>query len=154
MLRLVVIALLVVGCGRDHGTPRVRPLPKPDGLPALRGGAAPKSERIANYKIEARLDATKHQLVATETLTWKNTGASAVDRLPFHLYLNAFQNEQSLFMRSSRGEMRGAKATVTGWGWIQIESVQLDGAELASQLVYPDALDQSVIELPLVFFLF
>ena len=35
--------------------------------------------------------------------------------LPFHLYLNAFKNEQSLFMRSSRGTMRGADATANRW---------------------------------------
>jgi len=149
VLRLVVLALLATACGRDHGTPHVRPLPKADNLPPLRGGAAPKSERIASYKIDARLDPTKHQVVATQTLRWKNTGTSAVDRLPFHLYLNAFKNESSLFMRSSRGKMRGAKATDTGWGWIQLESVQIGGAELASQLVYPGKPDESVVELPL-----
>ncbi|MDQ3340691.1 MAG: M1 family metallopeptidase [Myxococcota bacterium] len=148
MLRLVVIALVVAACGRDHGTPRTR-TPKADGLPALRGGVAPKSDRIASYKIDARLDPTKHQVIATQTLRWKNTGASAVDRLPFHLYLNAFKNEQSLFMRKSHGEMRRAKATDTGWGWIQIESVQIGGTELVAKLVYPDKPDETVVELPL-----
>lgn len=143
-----MFALVFAACG-DHGTPRVRPLPKPDELPALRGGGAPRSERIASYRIEARLDPARHQVTATQTLTWKNTGASAVDRLPFHLYLNAFKNEESIFMRSSRGEMRGAKASETGWGWIAVESVQVAGAELAGQLVYPHAPDQTVAELPL-----
>jgi hypothetical protein len=149
VLRLIVIALVLAACGRDPGTPRVRTPPKGDNLPPLRGGVAPKSDRIANYKIDARLDPTKHQITATQTLRWKNTGASAVDRLPFHLYLNAFKNEQSLFMRSSRGEMRNAKASETGWGWIQIESVQIGGAELAGKLVYPGKPDESVVELPL-----
>jgi hypothetical protein len=148
VLRLTVIALVVLGCGRDHGEPRVR-TPKADNLPPLRGGVAPKSDRIASYKIDARLDPTKHQVIATQTLRWKNTGASAVDRLPFHLYLNAFKNEQSLFMRTSHGEMRRAKATDTGWGWIQIESVQIGGAELVRKLVYPNKPDESVVELPL-----
>jgi Peptidase family M1 domain len=146
--RLVVIALLVVACGPDNGTPHVR-TQQPDKVAPLRGGVAPKSDRIASYKIDARLDPVKHQITATQTLRWKNSGASAVDRLPFHLYLNAFKNEHSLFMRSSRGEMRGAKATDSGWGWIQIESVQIGGVELASKLAYPDKLDQSVVELPL-----
>ena len=59
MLRIVVIALVLAACGRDHGAPRVRPLPKADDKPALRGGAAAKSDRIANYKIDARLDPTR-----------------------------------------------------------------------------------------------
>jgi hypothetical protein len=149
VLRLVVIALVAAACSRDHGTPHVRPLPKVVGKPALRGGAAPKSDRIANYKIDARLDVTKHQVHATQTLRWKNTGASAVDRLPFHLYLNAFKNDQSVFMRSSGGEMRRAKANEAARGWIQLESVQIGGAELVSKLVYPGLPDESVVELPL-----
>ncbi len=149
MLRIVVLALLVAACGHDHGAPRVRTPPKPDKLPALRGGAAAKSERIANYKIDARLDPAKHQLTATETLAWKNTGASAVDTLPFHLYMNAFKNEQSLFWRSSAGKMRGAVASDSGWGWIEVESVQIAGAELVGKLGYPDKPDETVVELPL-----
>src|SRR5262245_33381033 len=70
--------------GRDRGAARVRPLPKPDGSPALRGGGAPRSPRIANYKIDAKLDPIRHVITATQTLTWTNTGESQVDTLPFH----------------------------------------------------------------------
>lgn len=138
-------------CGHDPGTAKVRPLPKPDGSPALRGGGAPRSPRIANYKIDAKLDVIKHQITATETLTWTNAGGSSVDRLPFHLYLNAFKNESSLFMRTSRGQMRGAHAADTGWGWIQIDSVQIGGVELVSKLSppNPEDPDETVTELQL-----
>lgn len=151
---MLVILAIAAACNRDHGTPHVRPLPKPDDKPAVRGGAPPKPERrIANYKLDARLDTVKHLVTATETLVWTNTGKSSVDRLPFHLYINAFKNEQSIFMRSSRGQMRGATrdahATDTGWGWTQIESIQIAGSELASQLVYPNKPDETVVELPL-----
>ncbi len=154
MLRRAVVAALVLSaCGRDHGAPRVRPIAKPNGNAALRGGGAPRSPRIANYKIEARLDAVKHQLSGTETLTWTNSGASSVDRLPFHLYLNAFKNESSLFMRTSHGIERGEASSEHGWGWIQIDSLQIAGAELVSKLVRPDSgtpdPDESVMELPL-----
>ena len=80
-------------------------MPKVDGSPALRGGGPARSSRIASYKIEARLDPVRHVLTASQTLTWTNTGSSPVDTLPFHLYLNAFKNEQSLFMQSSRGAL-------------------------------------------------
>ena len=153
MLRsAVLVAMVVAACGRDRGAPRPRPMPKIDGSPALRGGGAARSPRIANYKIEARLDPVKHQIAATETLTWTNTGESSVDTLPFHLYLNAFKNEQSLFMRSSHGVMRGAHASDTGWGYLQIESVRIAGVDLTSKL-HPPAnagSDETVVELPLV----
>ena len=126
-------------------------MPKIDSSLALRGGGAARSSRIANYKIEARLDPVRHQIAASETLTWTNTGQSAVDTLPFHLYLNGFKNEQSLFMRSSRGELRSARASTTGWGYLQIESVHVAGADLTAKLHPPASAgtDESVVELPL-----
>jgi len=95
----------------------------------------------------------RHQVAGTALVTWTNTCATAVDRLPFHLYLNGFKNEDSLFMVSSRGVMRGAKAGAEAWGWIQIESVQIGGVELVGKLekVKPREapLDETVVELPL-----
>ena len=146
---VLVVVVALVACGRDHGVARVRPLPTPDGSPALRGGGQPKSPRIANYKLDARLDPVRHQLTATEKLTWTNAGHSSVDVLPFHLYLNAFKNEGTLFMRSSRGMLRGVPASRDGWGWIQLESVQVGGVELHGRLRYPDKTDETVVELPL-----
>ncbi|HSD89585.1 MAG TPA: M1 family metallopeptidase [Kofleriaceae bacterium] len=125
-------------------------LPPKDTSPALRGGGTARSPRIASYKIDARLDGARHSIDhATATLIWTNAGQSAVDRLPFHLYMNAFKNEASLFMRTSRGEMRGARATDQGWGWITVESLQIAGTELVSKLEYPLKPDETVAELPL-----
>ena len=149
MRRCLLTLVLVAACSPGHGPPRVQRLPKPDGSPALRGGGAPKSPRNASYKIEARFDATRHQITGSETLTWINTGGSAVDKLPFHLYLNAFKNENSIFMRSSRGTMRGARAGDASWGWIQVDSLKIAGEELAGKLTYPGAPDETVAEVPL-----
>ncbi len=108
---------MLAACGRDPGAHRVRPLPAPDGSPALRGGGAPRSPRIASYTIDAALDPARHQIVATQRLHWTNTGETPVDVLPFHLYLNAFKNERSLFMRSSRGHPRAARVGAATMGW-------------------------------------
>jgi len=126
-------------------------MPKIDGSPALRGGGAARSPRIANYKIEARLDPVRHQITASEILTWTNAGQSEVDTLPFHLYLNGFKNDQSLFMRSSHGVAREAHATDTGWGYVQIESVHVAGVDLTAKLhpLASAAPDETVVELPL-----
>ncbi len=149
MVRPVVVILLVIGCGHDPGAPRVQPLPVGDKVTALRGGGAPRSPRIANYRIDAQLDPVRHRITATQTLTWTNPGGSVVDTLPFHLYLTAFKNESSLFMQSSHGQMRGAQASDTGWGWIQIDSIKIAGTERVRALraVPPD---ETVVELPLV----
>jgi hypothetical protein len=155
--RLLVVALALLAgalplahaCRSDPGPPRVKKLPKKDPGPALRGGGPPRSHRIASYQIEASLDAVRHTLAASQTLIWTNAGESPVDRLPFHLYLNAFKNERSLFMRTSGGELRGERASDQGWGWIEIESVRVGGVELVSRLAYPHAPDETVAELPL-----
>ena len=141
-------ALVLAACGREHA-PRVRPLPTPDTVPALRGNPPPRSPRIANYKIDARLDAEHHQITATQTLVWKNTGTQPVSMLPFHMYLNGFKNESSRFMQSGRGTMRGADQTT--WGWISVESIQVAGAELISRWAPKagNAPDESVYELTL-----
>ncbi len=151
MVRTAVIVVglaCIAACGRDHGTARVRPPPNKDGSPALRGGGAAKSPRIANYKIDARLDASTHQITATETLTWTNSGGSAVDKLPFHLYLNAFKNESTAFMQSARGMVRDAKITPGSWGWIHVDSVKLAGTELVGKLAASGP-DETVAELTL-----
>ena len=142
---LIVALLCATACGRDHGSPHVRPLPKPDGSPALRGGGTARSPRIANYKIDARLDATTHQITATQTLTWTNTGASAVDTLPFHLYLNAFKNESTVFMRSWHSIER--EDPTDHWGWIHVDQVSLGGADLTPK--WAAGSDESVAELAL-----
>src|SRR5690242_1403620 len=98
---VLVVLAATAGCRREPGPARVHRIPSRYGSPALRGGGPPRSPRIANYKIDARFDAARHQIDASETLTWTNAGQSAVDRLPFHLYLNAFKNDSSRFMQTS-----------------------------------------------------
>ncbi|MBX3162242.1 MAG: M1 family metallopeptidase [Deltaproteobacteria bacterium] len=129
----------------------MRPLPVPDAVSPLRTGG-PRTARIASYTIEATLDPERHQIAAVSTLTWTNTSTVQVTSLPFHLYLNAFKNEESLFWRSSRGQMRFAEATPGKWGWIRIESVIVAGsaAERAGDLVNRHAPDETVAELPQV----
>ena len=59
---------------------------------------APLSERVVAYQIEANYHPKNHSLDAQETLTWTNYTGQPQDRLPFHLYLNAFQ-PKSTFIR-------------------------------------------------------
>ncbi|MGE5180822.1 MAG: M1 family metallopeptidase [Acidobacteriota bacterium] len=157
-MRWLVFTLVLAACGHDHGPPRVQPSSRfqPSSASALRRGGPPLTPRIANYKLDAKLDVQRHQITGTELLRWTNTGESAVDVLPFHLYMNGFKNEATLFMRSSRGMFRSAHAAEGGWGWIQLDSVQIGGAELAGKLRYPGAAgdppdhkDETVVEVPL-----
>ncbi len=70
---------------------------------------------IANYKIDVRLDPGAHSTDAEEILSWHNTSGTAVDRLLFHLYPNAFKSNNTTFMREGGREISPAAR-----GWIDI----------------------------------
>ncbi len=81
----------------------------------------PLSPRIANYAIDVQLDPDRKRLDGKEILVWHNTSSDAITELQFHLYLNAFRNNQSTFMKESGGEHRGNKIDPEkGWGFIDI----------------------------------
>jgi hypothetical protein len=82
---------------------------------------------VANYTLEARLDPRKHEVTGTGTITWRNTSQAAVRELWFHLYLNGFANERTLFMRTSSGEHRGNERG--RFGRIDLRRLQLATGE-------------------------
>ena len=109
-------------------------------LGTLPAGAA-LSQRVVTYRIHAELDPQKKIVTGRETLTWTNPSPDLVGELQFHLYLNAFQNELSSFMRESGGQLRGDRATKSSWGWIDLQRLQIEGgAELlhAIRYIHPD----------------
>jgi len=89
------------------------------------------STRVVAYQIEARLDAVKKTIDATEILTYHNLTGRPLDTFPFHLYLNAFQ-PTSTFMREVRlYGTRGADPE-SGWdkehyGAIEVKSFEVVG---------------------------
>jgi hypothetical protein len=148
MSRLASAALLLlVGCRADLPRPAQRPMPVPDGRPALLGGQAPRSPRIASYRIAATLDAPRKTISGTATLTWRHTGAAPVVTLPLHLYMNAFKSEDSLFMRESGGTHRLGAKLEGDWGWIDLRSAMLEGVDLRPTGKF--GADETVFELAL-----
>ena len=115
----------------------------------------PLSPRIANYDIEVKLAPESRMLEAKETLTWHNKSSGPVTELQFHLYLNAFRNDRSTFMKESGGSSRGHKIDKEGWGYIEVTRVALpSGEDLTSRMEFispddgnPD--DRTVFRLPL-----
>jgi hypothetical protein len=76
--------------------------------------------RVASYLMHARLDAPAHRVDATETLRFVNRSARPLSELYFHLYLNAFKNDSSVFLRSPFGEARG-NLRAEDWGYIDVK---------------------------------
>ena len=74
----------------------------------------PLSTRVVAYQIDAKLDAAKRVITASETLTYKNLTGQPQQTFPFHMYLNAFQ-PQSTFMTEVR--LGGTRGTGPDSGW-------------------------------------
>jgi len=83
------------------------------------------SPRNANYTIDVRLDARARTLTGRETLVWTNITTATARELQFHLYYNAWRNNQSTFMKEAR--LAGGWSTVT-----ELENDQLAKIDVSS----------------------
>ena len=100
----------------------------------------PLSQRIVHYEIDAKYDAPKHTVNATEVLTYHNVTGQALDHFPFHLYQNAFQ-PKATFVRDSK--LMGSRDTgYSSWedkdyGSEDINSIEVVGqGDLTKNLQY------------------
>jgi hypothetical protein len=161
LARLVVLVALAA-TARAAGAAPAAPEPSsvPATLPSALRVAGPLSTRVVRYRIEADLDVVRHVIIGREHVTWHNTRADAARELKFHLYMNAFKNEASVFMREAEaGEGRLVRSPEK-WGTIDVKSVKLGEAELRPQAVVarcpedePDVpscpRDETVMDVPL-----
>ncbi|MDF4004655.1 M1 family metallopeptidase [Luteibacter sp. PPL552] len=101
------------------------------------------SDRVVSYRIQARLDAARHAVDGRQQLTWRNRSDRSVGAVFLHLYLNAFEGEGSLFFTERRlladDDTRGLAQLKKGeWGYIDLGTVEQDGAPLTWRYVHPD----------------
>jgi len=112
----------------------------------------PLSPRIANYDIEVRLDTEKKIIYGKEQLTWFNKTGERISELQFHLYWNAFRNNQSTFMKEAALKK---EVKPQAWGYMEIDSIALSTGENltdALEFIHPDdenEHDRTVVRLPL-----
>ena len=86
----------------------------------------PLSDRIVSYTMDVTLRPESNSIDGKQRLTWRNPDSVPVKELQFHMYLNAFKNKETTFMKESGGVHRGASATVKDpWGSIQISSMKM-----------------------------
>jgi hypothetical protein len=105
--------------------------------------------------IEASLDHPARTVRGAETVTWRNTTSEPVADLQVHLYLNAFKNERTTFMKESEGRHRRYRIRDGHWGYIDLERLELgDGRDLlaGAESIRPDdgnPHDETVLRVPL-----
>jgi hypothetical protein len=80
---------------------------------------------VVDYTLRAELDPSAHTVHGQGTIVWTNTSRAGIRELWLHLYLNAFKNERSAFLRERVGG-RGS-STPEDWGWIDLSTLALRG---------------------------
>ena len=111
----------------------------PDTTSAINSSTA-LSQRVVHYEIDARYDAGKHSVTATEVLTYHNLTGQALDHFPFHLYQNAFQ-PNSTFVREAKvagnRDTSYEKWEAKEYGSEQIKSIEVVGqGDLSGELQF------------------
>ena len=90
---------------------------------------------VVDYTLTASLDAATHAVHGSGTIRWRNTSARPVHELWLHLYLNAFKDERSDFLRERVGG-RGSVAP-EGYGQIDVRSLALRAPDGGSDDLLP-----------------
>ncbi|MEQ9319635.1 MAG: M1 family metallopeptidase, partial [Polyangiaceae bacterium] len=82
------------------------------------------------YQLKATLDVLEHRVKGEGTITWRNASTEEQREVWLHLYLNAFKNERTVFMRSTatRGFRGGGKPET--WGWLRVDALKGQGTDL------------------------
>lgn len=107
--------------------------------------------KVASYTLSVRLDPPAKEVRGRGTIVFRNPSKKPTRSLYFHLYLNAFENEKTLFLRekaSRSGQRRGEL------GKIVVHS--LSSTSMGGQNLWPadahtpsDAKDRTDIRVPL-----
>lgn len=98
---------------------------------------------IASYTIEVTLDTEAKMLTAHELVTYLNTTADPIPDLVFHLYLNAFRDQNSLFFQET-GLGRRFR------GWVEVTDARLaDGTPLALEEIEDGTLARAQLPEPI-----
>ncbi|MGH9464949.1 MAG: M1 family metallopeptidase, partial [Thermoanaerobaculia bacterium] len=92
----------------------------------------PRSPRNANYTIEVTLDPDARLLTGRQVVRWRNREQQPTRELRFHLYWNAWRNDQSTWMREDRYRERRAleEPGPEDWGYVEVESARLGEVDL------------------------
>ncbi|MFQ5527507.1 MAG: M1 family metallopeptidase [Thermoanaerobaculia bacterium] len=92
------------------------------------------SPRAANYTISVSLDPVARLLEGRQVVLWRNIQDQATNELRFHLYWNAWRNNQSTWLREDRyrgRSDRGDEIADADWSYCEVDSIRLLDASAA-----------------------
>ena len=116
-----------------------------------------QSPKIANYDIEVDLDHEAKSASCIQKLRWKNTSPDTLKELRFYMYMNAFKDLNSTYLKNTRNMFGQDLNTRTEkeWGHIEVtQALDSDGNDLIENQKYVqpndgNELDQTVLSIPL-----
>jgi hypothetical protein len=127
---LLVMALAMMTGGRaEPVSSSVAPADNADDANGI--GVAAHADLVASYTLTAKLDPVSHTVKGEGTIHWRNASSVPVRELWVHLYLNAFKNDRSVYLREPIGGFRGT-AAVRDWGAIDVRAFRLRQAGAAA----------------------
>src|SRR5580692_2759528 len=135
-----LLALLVTAFALATTRPAGASSPSNAPDPAGQTGDAAMAEHadpVASYTLSARLDPVSHAVHGEGTIHWKNASSTAVGELWVHLYLNAFKNDRSVYLRDPVGGFRGT-SPVRDWGAIDVRTFKLRAPGAVPIDLWPD----------------
>jgi hypothetical protein len=104
---------------------------------------------IASYTIEVTLGAEAKTLTAHEVVTYVNTTADPIPDLIFHLYLNGFRDQNSIFLQESGPAHRGHAWDPEHPGWTRVTRIRLaDGTPLTLEEIEDGTLARADLPAP------
>ncbi len=149
------LAVFFLACARPHETPRGAPAAELAFFAdAQVSGVRDRDPlRAASYDLAASLDPKTHEIRGRGFIHVANTTGAPLPILWFHLYLNAFKNERSVFLQEKTTGFRGQAKDIT-WGYCDVTKLNADAADgtpvdlLARQLPHGEDETELAVELP------
>ncbi len=108
------------------------------GVNPLAAAPAPPRE-VASYAMEVTYQPEEKRITGSATIRYTNVTETPIPDLVFHLYLNAFRDEESVFMQETGRVHRGYGFDPAESGYIEVRSLTLeDGTELVQSFDFAD----------------
>jgi hypothetical protein len=93
------------------------------------------ADDVVDYTLRAKLDPDAHTIAAAGTIHFRNASTQPVSELWVHLYLNAFKNDRSDFLRERVGG-RGSQPPES-WGSVEVRKLAIREADGTSTDLLP-----------------
>jgi hypothetical protein len=106
--------------------------------------------QIASYRMDVRLDPVAKTVSGTERITYRNPSQDTLTELWLRLYLRAFRDRNTIWMRESGGGNRGFAISSNELGDINVSKLALvDGTDLLASTTLTDTLMHVPLPQPL-----